>query len=38
MLTSEDDRILAISNPPEDKSNVAYELAESDRWHTIEFL
>ena len=37
MLTSEDDRILAISNPPEDESNVAYELAESDRWHTIEF-
>ncbi|MFC7007757.1 hypothetical protein [Halalkalicoccus salilacus] len=37
MLTSEDDRILAISNPPEDESNVAYELADSDRWHTIEF-
>lgn len=37
MLTSEDDRILAISNPPEDEANVAYDLAESDRWHTIQF-
>lgn len=37
MLTSAEDRILAISNPPTDEANVAYELADSDRWHTIEF-
>lgn len=37
MLTSGADRMLAISNPPEDEANVAYELKESDRWHTIEF-
>lgn len=37
MLTGSDDRILAIGNPPRDESNVAYELQESDRWHTIQF-
>jgi hypothetical protein len=36
-ITSDDDRILAISNPPEDEHNVAAELAEDPRWHTIEF-
>lgn len=37
MLTSGDDRILAISNPPEDEANIAHQLKESDRWHTIQF-
>lgn len=37
MLTSAEDRILAISNPPEDEANVAHSLKESDRWHTIQF-
>lgn len=37
MLTSGEDRILAISNPPEDEANVAHTLKESERWHTIQF-
>lgn len=37
MLTSGDDRILAISNPPQDEANVAHQLKEDDRWHTIQF-
>lgn len=36
MLTGATDRILAIGNPPKDESNVAYQLQESDRWHTIK--
>lgn len=37
LLTGDRDRILAISNPPEDESNVVYDLMEDDRWHTIQF-
>lgn len=37
MLTGADDRILAVGNPPEDESNVAAELRDSDRWHTVQF-
>jgi hypothetical protein len=37
MLTGETDRILAIANPPKDESNVAAELRDSDRWHTVRF-
>lgn len=37
MLTDSSDRFLAISNPPRDETNVAYDLAQSDRWHTIRF-
>lgn len=36
MLTSAEDRILAISNPPTDEANVAYQLKDSDRWNTIQ--
>jgi hypothetical protein len=35
--SSGDDVVIAIANPPEDKSNVVYEKWQSDRWHTIEF-
>ena len=37
MLTGSDDRILAVGNPPEDESNVAAELRDSERWHTVQF-
>lgn len=37
MLTDDTDRFLAIANPPRDETNVAYQKAESDRWHTIQF-
>jgi len=37
MLTGSEDRILAIGNPPKDETNVAYELQQSDRWHTVQF-
>jgi hypothetical protein len=37
MLTGPEDRILAVGNPPRDETNVAYELRESDRWHTVQF-
>jgi hypothetical protein len=37
MLTGPDDRILAVGNPPEDEANVAAELRDSERWHTVRF-
>ena len=37
MLTGPHDRILAVGNPPDDDSNVAAELRDSDRWHTVRF-
>lgn len=35
--SSDDDVVVAIANPPEDRSNVAYNKWKADRWHTIEF-
>lgn len=35
--SSDDDVVIAIANPPENKSNVVYDKWQSDRWHTIEF-
>lgn len=35
--SSADDVVVAIANPPEDRSNVAYQKWNSDRWHNIEF-
>jgi hypothetical protein len=37
MLTGPDDRIVAIANPPVDDSNVAADLRDDDRWHTVQF-
>lgn len=37
LLTGPDDRLLAIGNPPTDETNVANDLRESDRWHSIQF-
>ena len=36
-ITDENDRMLAICNPPRDESNAVYERLESDRWRTIQF-
>jgi len=36
-LTDDNDRIVAIGNPPRDKSNSIHSLMESDYWHTIQF-
>jgi len=36
-LTDAGDRMLVIANPPEDESNVVYELMESPKWHTLQF-
>lgn len=35
--SSDHDVVIAIANPPEDRSNVAYQKWQSDRWETIEF-
>jgi hypothetical protein len=35
--SSDHDVVVAIANPPEDRSDVAYQKWKSDRWHTIEF-
>jgi len=36
-ITDDNDRMLAICNPPRDESNAVYERLESDRWRTIQF-
>ncbi|WP_455448299.1 hypothetical protein [Natrinema thermotolerans] len=35
--TDADDRILVISNPPEDSGNVVHRLIENDEWHHLQF-
>lgn len=35
--SSEDDRVVAVANPPQDKGNVVYDKMESDRWKVINF-
>jgi len=35
--SSDDDVVIAIANPPEDRSNVAYQKWQSDRWTTVAF-
>ena len=35
--SSKEDVVVAIANPPEDRSNVVYDKLRSDRWHNIEF-
>jgi hypothetical protein len=37
LLTGGTDRLVVINNPPEDETNVVADLAESERWHTIQF-
>ena len=37
MITSNDDRMLVIANPPEDEGNCVYDLMEDDSWETIRF-
>jgi hypothetical protein len=36
-ITDDNDRMVAICNPPRDESNAVYDRLESDRWHTIQF-
>ena len=36
-LTDGGDRMLVIANPPEDESNVVYDLMQSEDWHTLQF-
>ena len=36
-ITDDNDRMVAICNPPRDESNAVYGRLESDRWHTIQF-
>ena len=35
--SSQQDRVVAVANPPSERSNVVYDKMKSDRWHTIEF-
>ncbi|QLH77463.1 hypothetical protein HZS55_09210 [Halosimplex rubrum] len=35
--TDADDRILVISNPPDDSGNVVHRLIENDEWHHLQF-
>lgn len=35
--SSKDDVVVAIANPPEDRTNVVYDKLQDDRWHTIQF-
>lgn len=35
--SSEQDVVVAIANPPEDRSDISYQKWKSDRWKTIEF-
>lgn len=37
MMTSDEDRMLVIANPPEDEGNLVYELMEDDSWATVTF-
>ncbi|MFW5896307.1 MAG: hypothetical protein ACOCUA_02875, partial [archaeon] len=36
-ITDDNDRMIAICNPPKDESNPVADRLESDRWHTIQF-
>jgi hypothetical protein len=36
-ITDDNDRMVAICNPPRDETNVVAEKMDSDRWHTIQF-
>jgi hypothetical protein len=36
-VTDENDRVIAIANPPRDEGNVVYEKMRSERWHVIQF-
>jgi len=36
-VTSDNDRMLAICNPPRDETNVVYDKQQSPRWNTIQF-
>ena len=36
-LTDDNDRHLVIANPPEDESNVVYDLMESSQWAVVRF-
>jgi len=36
-VTSDNDRMLAICNPPRDETNVVYDKQQSPRWDTIQF-
>jgi hypothetical protein len=36
-VTDENDRMLAICNPPRDESNAVYDRLEADRWNTLQF-
>jgi hypothetical protein len=36
-ITDDNDRMVAICNPPKDESNAVHERLESGRWHTIRF-
>ena len=36
-VTDDDDRMLAVANPPLDETDVVAEKMDSDRWHTIQF-
>lgn len=35
--SSQEDRLVAVANPPTDKGNIVYEKMEDDRWHVINF-
>jgi hypothetical protein len=35
--TDADDRVLVISNPPDDSGNVVHQLIENDEWHHLQF-
>jgi len=36
-VTDDDDRMIAICNPPRDETNVVAEKKRSERWHVIQF-
>lgn len=36
-ITSGEDRMLAVCNPPRDEANVVAQKLDSDRWHVIQF-
>lgn len=35
--TDADDRILVISNPPDNSANIVHQLIENDEWHHLQF-
>lgn len=36
-ITDENDRMVAVANPPEDENNVVYEKMQSPRWNVVQF-